>query len=187
MIGGLTSVPRFSMYSKLLDDFATWKQFHKKYPVNRTFEGIPPSNLRVLPPFAQESLERLINEILHPLYTFKKHTSLMGTNQALQLPFVSQVTCILLFPSGLAATELKKTSATQDESTWRGGKSVWVGQMGRLGGRGGWAGWPTQLNSWRKTETFGWRSGVTFLFTSNLHRHRVQNVFGPKRFRTFST
>jgi len=85
-------LPRFPQYATQLMDFEDIAKFHAKYPVNLHADG---TVVRVacdeFPVFAQSSLDKLLTDVLVPLFTFKKHSGLHTGVAALSIPFVKEL------------------------------------------------------------------------------------------------
>ena len=54
-------------------------------------DGVQVTATESYPLFAQESLDKLLNEILIPMYTYKKHSGLLGGGSPLGVPFVKNL------------------------------------------------------------------------------------------------
>lgn len=84
-------LPRFPDYKKQLAPFVSIRTFHEHYPIGLGMDGQeitsePPD----FPMFASETLDRLLNTILVPIMTHKKHSSLTTTGGALSIPFIKE-------------------------------------------------------------------------------------------------
>jgi hypothetical protein len=86
-------LPRFPMYSELLKPFASMLKFHNAYPIGQQLDGseVLEIDKKSMPIFATESLEKLVSEILVPLYQSKRFTSLIGNNSPLGVCFVKEM------------------------------------------------------------------------------------------------
>ena len=75
--------------------FKSLRNFHAAFPCGLHDTGLPVKSAEQAeyPIFAQESLDKLVQDILIPLFTGKRMQSLMSQNQGqqLQLPFVKDV------------------------------------------------------------------------------------------------
>ena len=54
-------------------------------------DGVQVTATASYPLFAQESLDKLLNEILIPMYVYKKHSGLLGGGSPLGVPFVKNL------------------------------------------------------------------------------------------------
>ncbi|CAJ1436313.1 unnamed protein product [Effrenium voratum] len=77
-------IPRFPKYTDLLAHFVDFKTFHLKYPVNLSLEGTAVDD-------CPESLDKMLNEVLVPLYTFKKHSGVLGGGAPLSIAWVKAI------------------------------------------------------------------------------------------------
>ena len=84
-------IPRFPKYTDLLAHFVDFKTFHLKYPVNLSLEGTAVDDCPEYPVFASESLDKMLNEVLVPLYTFKKHSGVLGGGAPLSIAWVKAI------------------------------------------------------------------------------------------------
>ena len=88
-------IPRFSAYKENLKTFVSLRAFHTTYPACRQWTGSPvqPEDLKDTPPFGQESLDKLVTNVLTPMFNFKKHGSILaGAGMPpLELAFVKEV------------------------------------------------------------------------------------------------
>lgn len=86
-------LPRFPEYKQHLAEFQNIRKFHETFTVGLAMDGNPvDSHLhpRDFPMFAQESLDKLINIILVPIMTHKKHSSLTTTGSCLGIGFIKE-------------------------------------------------------------------------------------------------
>ena len=108
-------VCRFPGYKNNLEPFASFANFHANFPVNLKVTGVPvdASDRQEYPVFAQESVEKLTQNILIPLYTGKKMSTLMVGDKIspLQIGFVQDALPEL---DRMYKMELKPTHAHGD-------------------------------------------------------------------------
>lgn len=103
-------MPRFEKFAHLLKDFRSLMTFHEKYPFGRALDGAPSDTVKpTMPIYASEVLDKLMSEILWPLFTSKKHGSLTGGGGALGIPFVKDLLPTLeqMYSSELAAAAMR--------------------------------------------------------------------------------
>ena len=91
-------IKRYSKYEDLLKPYSSLHAFHEAHPLGTLSTGSPvrPEDQKALPIYASEFLDVLFNDLLLPLFQFKKHASLLGTSSApLAIPFVKDALCTL--------------------------------------------------------------------------------------------
>ena len=85
-------IPRFPKHAGSLAAFKSLAAFHTAFPAGRDWDGNElPEEKPKFPIFGSESLDKLGLDILIPLHTFKRHSSLTGTTAALAVPFVKDL------------------------------------------------------------------------------------------------
>lgn len=104
-------LPRFERFSSLLTDYSSFKEFHTKYPVGRMLDGtvVETTAKPSMPIFASETMDKLMSDVLWPLFSFKKHAALSGGGGALGLPFVKDLLPQLeqMYSSEVSAATMK--------------------------------------------------------------------------------
>ena len=77
-------------YASHLQFASDAKVFHAAHPVGMHFDASPvqSSETKAFPNFARESLEKACIDVLIPVLTFKKQSSLHGYSNAAQIPSV---------------------------------------------------------------------------------------------------
>ena len=132
-------IPRFPSYSILLKAFSTYRAFHTSFPSGLTLEGDKVTEVVPLPVHAQESLEKIVQEVLVPLFSMKRHQNLMVNCVPLAYTFVKDLLpeleahylqeCVCLAPIKGAEEDMddeedeatldpsKKLELTEDEVT----------------------------------------------------------------------
>ena len=77
-------------YASQLQFASSVSVFHASHPVGMYDDGreVRSVDIKQHPNFARESLEKACTDILIPVLTFKKQSSLHGYSNAAQIPFV---------------------------------------------------------------------------------------------------
>lgn len=83
-------LPRFPVYKPMLESFEDLEAFHKSWPAGLHPDGtaVDTSAVPAYPIFAQESLEKLVQEVLLPTLQGKRHNALMSGGPALAVQYV---------------------------------------------------------------------------------------------------
>ena len=79
-------MPRYPKFQQQLDSFSSLRQFHAAFRLPDGSQA--PEDKPAYPVMASASAEMLVNDILLPLHTFKKQSSLVGQSAPLAVGFV---------------------------------------------------------------------------------------------------
>ncbi len=84
-------VAKFPAHKALVQDFLSTSAFHEKFPYGMTVDGVEVKEHPIFPDFGYESLERLVQEVLAPTLSGKRHNNLMNATNPNQIGFVRMI------------------------------------------------------------------------------------------------